>query len=62
MQDKLDINLSDQTAAQLATQPIHYETGFTLLPGNYVIKFLARDAEAGRIGTYQTQFTIPEPQ
>ena len=24
-----------------------------------MIKFLARDAETGRIGTYQTAFTIP---
>ena len=51
--------LSDQTAAELVARPIQYETGFTLLPGKYVIKFLARDAEAGRIGTYQTSFTIP---
>ena len=33
VRDKLDIKLSDQTAAQLATRPIQYETGFTLLPG-----------------------------
>ena len=59
VRDKLDIKLSDETAAQLATRPIQYETGFTLLPGKYVIKFLARDAETGRIGTYQTSFTIP---
>jgi VWFA-related protein len=59
MRDKLDIKLTDQTAGQLAMQPIQYETGFTLLPGKYVIKFLARDAEAGRIGTYQTSFVIP---
>ena len=59
MRDKLDIRLTDQDAAQLVTQPIQYETGFTLLPGKYVIKFLARDAESGRIGTYQTSFTIP---
>src|SRR5581483_12389436 len=32
--------------------------GFTLLPGKYTIKFLARDNETGRIGTYQTTFTI----
>src|SRR5690606_25862607 len=25
----------------------------------YVIKFLVRDAEAGRIGTYETAFAIP---
>jgi VWFA-related protein len=59
MRDKLDIPLSNQTAAQLASQPIQYETGFTLLPGKYVVKLLARDAEAGRIGTYMASFTIP---
>jgi VWFA-related protein len=59
VRDKLDIKLSDETAAQLARRPIQYQTGFTLLPGKYVIKFLARDAETGRIGTFQTAFTIP---
>src|SRR5262249_44188635 len=46
-------------ANQLATRPIQYETGFTLLPGKYVLKVLARDTETGRIGTYQAAFTIP---
>jgi len=59
LRDKLDIRLTDKTAAQLANQPIQYETGFTLLPGKHVIKFLARDAEAGRIGTYMMSFTVP---
>jgi VWFA-related protein len=59
VRDRLDIRLSDETASQLATRPIQYETGFTLLPGRYVIKFLARDNETGRIGTYQAPFTNP---
>jgi VWFA-related protein len=59
VRDYLDIKLSDETAAQLASRPIQYETGFTLLPGKYVIKLLARDDETGRIGTYQASFTIP---
>jgi len=59
VRDKLDIKLSDDTAAQLATRPLVYETGFTLLPGRYVIKLLARDEETGRIGTYQAPFTVP---
>ena len=59
VRDKLDIKISDQTANELSARPIQYETGFTLLPGQYVIKLLARDAEAGRLGTYQTSFTIP---
>src|SRR6202040_4227409 len=56
---KLDIKLTDDTAAQLAKRPIQYETGFTLLPGKYVIKVLARDAETGRVGTFQAAFTVP---
>jgi VWFA-related protein len=59
VRDKLDIKLSGDTANELSTRPIQYETGFTLLPGQYTIKFLARDAETGRIGTYQTAFRVP---
>jgi VWFA-related protein len=59
VRDKLDIKVSDDTAAQLATRPLLYETGFTLLPGKYVIKLLARDNETGRVGTYQASFAVP---
>jgi hypothetical protein len=38
---------------------VQYDAGFTVLPGNYVIKFLARNAETGRIGTYQANFIVP---
>ncbi len=59
LRDKVDIRLTDSTAEDLAKRPIEYDTGFTLLPGNYTIKFLARDDETGRIGTYQASFVIP---
>jgi VWFA-related protein len=59
VRDSVNIKLSDATAAQLAHQPIEYDAGFTLTPGRYSIKFLARDNETGRIGTYQTEFVIP---
>ncbi len=59
VRDKVDIKLSGETAAELAKRPIEYDTGFTLLPGKYVVKFLARDNETGRIGTYQSAFVIP---
>src|SRR5207245_2357298 len=35
------------------------DTGYTLLPGTYSIKVLARDDETGRIGTYLHKFVIP---
>ncbi len=59
VRDKVDIKLSGETAAQLAKRPIQYDTGFTLLPGTYSLKLLARDNETGRIGTYLTTFVIP---
>jgi VWFA-related protein len=59
VRDNVNIKLTEATAAELAHRPIEYDTGFTLLPGKYMIKFLARDDETGRIGTYQTNFTIP---
>jgi VWFA-related protein len=57
MRDRIEVSLTAANAERLATQPVQYDTGFTLLPGSYVLKFLIRDAEVGRIGTYQT--TIP---
>jgi VWFA-related protein len=59
VRDHVNIKLSEATALELAHRPIEYDTGFTLLPGKYMIKFLARDDETGRIGTYQTVFVIP---
>jgi VWFA-related protein len=59
VRDKVDIKLSDTTASELSKHPIEYDTGFTLLPGKYTVKFLARDAETGRVGTYQATFLIP---
>jgi len=59
VRDNISQKLTSYTAAQLARRPIEYDTGFTLLPGKYSIKFLARDDETGRIGTFQTSFVIP---
>ncbi|HXN65050.1 MAG TPA: VWA domain-containing protein [Candidatus Acidoferrales bacterium] len=59
VRDKVNIKLSDATAVELAKRPVEYDTGFTLMPGKYTIKFLARDDETGRIGTYQNTFEIP---
>lgn len=59
LRDHVNIKLSDATASELARRPIEYDAGFTLLPGKYTIKILARDDETGRIGTYQASFIVP---
>jgi VWFA-related protein len=59
IRDHKDIPINNATAAELAKRPIEYYSGYTLLPGKYIIKVLARDDETGRIGTFQTTFTVP---
>jgi hypothetical protein len=59
IRDKVDIKLSGETAETWAKVPIQYDTGYTLLPGSYTIKVLARDSETGRIGTYLNKFIVP---
>jgi len=57
--ENVSIDLNGSAATQLASTPIEYDTGFTLLPGRYSIKFLARNNETGRMGTYEKAFTVP---
>ena len=59
IRDKVEIKVKGEAATRLATSPVQYDAGFTLLPGNYIIKFLARNAETGRIGTYLAEFVVP---
>jgi VWFA-related protein len=57
--DRLEFRLDPASAGRAARRPIQYETGFTLLPGEYAIKVLARNTVTGRIGTFHTSFTVP---
>jgi len=57
--DKLSIDLNRVATTQLESTPVEYDARFTLLPGRYSIKFLARNNETGRIGTSETAFTVP---
>ena len=59
IRDKVEMELSGSTAAELVKRHIQYDTGYTLLPGSYTIKVLARDDETGRIGTYINKFVVP---
>jgi len=60
IRDKDDIKFSNATAQELTKRPVVFEGGFTLLPGKYKVKLLARDTETGRMGTYETSFEIPD--
>ena len=59
IRDKVEIRLKGEAATRLASTSVQYDAGYTLLPAKYVIKVLARNADTGRIGTYQTNFEVP---
>lgn len=59
VRDRVRFTVDRATAPQLSSQMIQYELGFTVLPGKYTIKLLARDATTGRIGTFLTGFEVP---
>jgi len=60
VRDGVKIKLAEQTAAQLASRPIAYDTGFVVPPGKYKLKFLTRENETGKMGTYDREFTVPD--
>ncbi|MDQ1474098.1 MAG: hypothetical protein QOJ99_5578 [Bryobacterales bacterium] len=60
VRDGIKVKLAEETAAQLASHPIAYGTGFTVPPGTYTLKFLARENETGKMGTYETKFVVPD--
>jgi hypothetical protein len=60
VRDYIEVKLKDETASQLSKRTLQYDTGFTLPPGAYTLKFLARDNETGKMGTFETKFTIPD--
>ncbi|MDE3165050.1 MAG: VWA domain-containing protein [Acidobacteriota bacterium] len=60
VRDYQEIKLKGETAAQLTKRTLAYDTGFTLAPGAYTLKFLTRENATGKMGTFETKFTIPD--
>ena len=58
--DGITIQLSQQTLTELNNRTIAYDTGFTVPPGSYKLKFITRENETGKMGTYETNVVIPD--
>ncbi|MBV8844739.1 MAG: VWA domain-containing protein [Bryobacterales bacterium] len=50
----------DSEAAKSGRKPFLYDAGFTLEPGRYQMKFLVRENLSGKMGTFETGFTVPD--
>ena len=60
VRDDITVKLKGENAGQLAKHNLEYDTGFTLQPGTYTLKFLARENETGKMGTFETKFVVPD--
>ncbi len=60
VRDFITVKLKAETAAELAKKTVAYDVGFTLQPGAYTLKFLTRENETGKMGTFETKFTVPD--
>jgi VWFA-related protein len=60
VRDEITVRLKGDALGQLSTRNLEYSTGFTLPPGKYTLKFLARENETGKMGTFETEFVVPD--
>jgi VWFA-related protein len=60
VQDKIHIQLDQGNAAKLGRKSFQYDAGFTLEPGKYRMKFVVRENISGKMGTFDSKFTVPD--
>jgi len=60
VRDTIPLKLDQTTAGQVTQKSIQYDTGVTLTPGSYKLKFIARENGDGKVGTFETSFIIPD--
>jgi VWFA-related protein len=60
VRDFIKVKLNQEKTAQVARKSFQYDAGFTLQPGRYRMKFLVRENVSGKMGTFETRFTVPD--
>lgn len=60
VRDFIRIQLDQDSAAKAGRRSYQYDAGFTLEPGRYHMKFVVRENLSGKMGTFETKFTVPD--
>jgi VWFA-related protein len=61
VRDNITIKLGEGDAAAIGRRNIQYDAvPLPLPPGTYSLRFLARENQSGKMGTFETKFTIPD--
>jgi VWFA-related protein len=54
------VKLAVDSTQQVRRKNVQYNTWFVLAPGNYHLKFIVRENQTGRMGSFETDVQIPD--
>jgi len=54
------VKLAVDSTREVRRKNVQYNTGFLLAPGNYHLKFVVRENQTGRMGSFETDVHIPD--
>ncbi|MGD1211022.1 MAG: VWA domain-containing protein [Candidatus Acidiferrales bacterium] len=60
LRDTITVHLDEQRFQQVGRSNLVYQGGVVLAPGTYQLKFVARENESGKIGTFEEQLVVPQ--
>jgi VWFA-related protein len=60
VRDTIPVKVDQNIAGQVLQKSIQYDTGVTLAPGAYTLRFVARENGEGKTGTFEARFTVPD--
>jgi VWFA-related protein len=54
------VNLAVDTSSEVSKKNVQYDTGLSLPPGKYHLKFVVRENQTGRMGSFETDMDVPD--
>ena len=54
------VKLAVESTREVRRKNVQYNTGFLLAPGSYHLKFVIRENQSGRMGSFETDVRIPD--
>ncbi len=54
------VKLAVESSREVRRKNVQYNTGFVLAPGSYHLKFVVRENQTGRMGSFETDVHIPD--
>ena len=54
------VKLALDSTQQVRRKNVQYNTGFVLAPGSYHLKFIVRENQTGRMGSFETDVQVPD--